>query len=126
MGWTKNLFLGVYMENGLLRLLFLPLCYVLLTAPASLLVARYFGLDQVVGQKLKDALLDPDLFPQVSIAFLLVFIITRKITGSGDGTTTVDGKRRVQLLPFWVPGVRHWGNVVLGGERWLKAVRYVN
>jgi hypothetical protein len=120
---TKNLFLGVYMENGILRLLFLPLCYLLLSAPLSLLVARYFKLDQKPKEFFLAALTNPDAFPQISIACLIIFYLTRRL--SGGGNDTVNGKRRVQLLPFWVPGVRHWFNVVLGGEKWLEGVRYV-
>lgn len=120
---SKTVFLGVYMSGGLLRLLFLPLCYLFLLFPFALLSLRYFKLDQEVLRLVPTDYKAPDTWPQIFIALVTVFLATRLISGVSNSHSKHGGKRRVQLLPFWIPGVRHWGNFVFGGERWLKSIR---
>ncbi|PSN59878.1 hypothetical protein BS50DRAFT_579681 [Corynespora cassiicola Philippines] len=120
MGSLKSLFLGVHASNATIRTLFLPFCYLVLTSPFILLVLRYFGFR--VENSIPHQAKAPEFVPQVLISFVAVFLATRIISGT-LGSKNGGGKRRVQLLPFWVPGPRHWGNVVFGGEAWLRKVR---
>ncbi|KAF2272299.1 uncharacterized protein EI97DRAFT_406550 [Westerdykella ornata] len=120
---SKTLFLGVHTSNGIIRNLFLPLCHLLLFSPFALLALRHYRLDQQILEHVPEDYKTPDIWPQVFIAIIAVLLATRIISGSNSGLGKIDGKRRVQLLPFWIPGFRHWGNLVFGGETWLKSVR---
>jgi len=125
MGFFKGLFVGVYASNGAIRAAFLPLLYLLLSTPFILVFARYYRIDSRISAVLfKDRSLTDTLLQGfvVLVAFLLP---TRIISAGGLSAGKDGGKRRVQQVPYWIPGVRHWGNVVFGGERWLRGVRYV-
>jgi hypothetical protein len=122
MASLRTLFLGVYASNGVIRALFLPICYVLLLSPFLTLLGYYLGF----GRTLRQYLPLPkefawfDLLPQVVICTVVVFLPTRLLSGSKskDG-----GQRRVQSLPYWIPGFKHFWSIVSGGESWLKSVR---
>lgn len=118
---AKTLFLGVYTANGILSRLFVPVCYVFSLSPFGLLFLRYSGL----GQKLLDSVPQhyrtPDIWPQIFLALVALLLATR--VASGRDGSGVNGTRRVQLLPYWIPGVKHWWNLVFGGEKWLKSIR---
>ncbi|KAF2742256.1 hypothetical protein M011DRAFT_453519 [Sporormia fimetaria CBS 119925] len=118
---SKTVFLGVYTSGGLLTWLFLPLCYLLLLSPFVLLALRYTDFDQRVLHYIPDVARTPDVWAQVLIAFVAVALATRFLSARHGARD--ERPRRVQLLPYWIPGVRHWGNVVLQGENWLKSVR---
>jgi hypothetical protein len=123
---SKTLFLGVYTaERGILRMLFLPLCYLFLFSPFTLLALRYYNLHQTALEYIPQGCKTPDIWPQLFVAIITVFLATRIISGADSTVSKDGGKRRIQLLPFWIPAVRHWGNIVFGGEGWLKTVRYV-
>ncbi|KAH7122694.1 hypothetical protein B0J11DRAFT_436784 [Dendryphion nanum] len=122
---SKSLFLGVYASGTSIRLLFLPLCYLFLSSPFLVLVARFYKLDKKILEHVPEVYKRSDTYPQVFAALATVALFTRLLTGTkiGSGGSSYGGKRRVQLLPYWVLRLRHWGNVVFGGESWLKGVR---
>lgn len=123
MGLLKGLFIAVYGSDGVIRTLFLPLCYFLLSTPFILAISHYLELDSklLAALPLKDKNLT-DLALQVFVGLIVFALPTRLISGkswsSKDG-----GKRRVQQMPYWIPIVRNWWSIVLGGERWLKKAR---
>lgn len=124
MGVFKGLFVGVYASNATIRVLFLPLCYLLLSTPFVLVLARYYRVDSWIKHRLFEEQSLTDFALQGFVLLVAALLPTRILSARSAGQTQ-DGKRRVQSLPYWVPGVRNWTNVVLGGERWFKGVRYV-
>ncbi|KAF2253661.1 hypothetical protein BU26DRAFT_478024 [Trematosphaeria pertusa] len=123
MGVLRGLFLGVYASNGGIRRLFLPLVYLLFSSPFVILLLRYYRLDSKVRAYVPLDFKAPDILPQVFISLVAVLLATRAISGSNWSSSKDGRKRRVQLLPYWIPGVRHWGSIVFGGEGWMKSVR---
>lgn len=119
MGFLKYLFSGVYASNGGIRLAFLPLCYVLLTSPFVLFFLRLYRAEIKASGYFPSDYTAADIVPQVFLFLVTVLLATRSLSAVGKN----DRKGRVQLYPYWVPGLRHWGNVVWGGEVWLKSVR---
>ncbi|KAF2474357.1 uncharacterized protein BDR25DRAFT_340858 [Lindgomyces ingoldianus] len=119
---ARGLLLGVYTSNSLIMLLFLPLCYLILLSPFISLCIWKFDLDQKLLQFVPTDYKTPDIWPQVFISLVGILLATRYISGKSDGDEKNEGKRRVQLLPYWVLGVRHWCNAVFGGESWLRRV----
>ncbi|KAJ4987475.1 hypothetical protein SVAN01_07075 [Stagonosporopsis vannaccii] len=120
----KGLFVAVYASNGIIRALFLPIWYTLLSSPFILAIAYYYG----VGQKLQDFVGEDfswfDILPQFAISAVFLLLPTRLLSGAGGaGKSKNGGKSRVQPLPYWIPGVRHLGSIVSGQEEWLKGVR---
>jgi hypothetical protein len=121
---SKSVFLGVYASNGVIRRLFYPACLLLTTSPLILLILRYFNAYQQIWEYTPSALKTSETWLQIFIAVVWSFLVTRVLSGrSTNGSSTKDGKRRIQQLPYWVPNLRHWTNVVFGGERWFKSVR---
>ncbi|KAF2868378.1 hypothetical protein BDV95DRAFT_670450 [Massariosphaeria phaeospora] len=128
MAFLKNLFIGVYASNAAIRLLFLPLCYLLLSSPFLAILTRRFALDKQVLAYIPRDFKTPDTLPQVFIALVVVSFLTRALSGTDVGSVAGGkegggGKRRVQCAPYWVPFARHWGNVVFRGEGWLRGLR---
>ena len=124
MASLRALFLGVHASNGIIRALFLPLWYFLLISPFTLVVAWYFGFIQTLQRSITDESSWFDLLPQITLSAVFLLLPTRLLSGSRDGTKSKDGgKRRVQLLPYWIPGARHFWSVVFGGEEWMKSIR---
>ncbi|KAF1998888.1 hypothetical protein P154DRAFT_602418 [Amniculicola lignicola CBS 123094] len=120
---SKSLFIGVYASNGLIRILFLPLCYLFLLSPFAALLVRRYHFDRVLLEKIPDDYKSIDRWPQIFLALVSVALVTRLLTGQ-NGVMRVDGgKRRVQCLPYWITGLGHWWESVLGGEGWLRGVR---
>lgn len=118
------LFLGVYSaEGGILRVLFQPLCYLFLSSPFALLVSRYYGLHQKALEHIPQDYKTPDIWPQLFVAIVAILLVTRVISGKNIGASKDGGKRRVQFLPYWIPGIKHLGNIVVGGDGWLRNVR---
>lgn len=120
----KGLFVAVYASNGIIRALFLPIWYTLLSSPFILAIAYYYG----VGQKLQDFVGEDfswfDILPQFAISAVFLLLPTRLLSGAGGAGKSKDGgKSRVQSLPYWIPGARHLGSIVSGQETWLKGVR---
>ncbi|KAF2205808.1 hypothetical protein GQ43DRAFT_477048 [Delitschia confertaspora ATCC 74209] len=122
MAFTRNLFLGVYASNGFIRWLFLPLCYLLLTSPFLYIILRRYSLYTPFLEAIPKHWTTPDILPQVFVSLIAFCLATRVISGKNLCSAN-GGQRRVQLIPYWVPGLRHLGNVVSGGERWFKRVR---
>lgn len=121
---TKSLFLGVYASSALIRSLFLPVCYIFLLSPFALLSVRYASKE---GKLPGLATADYDIKSlglQAAFAITWACIVTRFLSNRGNDAK-VDGKRRVPVLPYWVPGLRHWSKVTFGGQGWLEGVRYV-
>jgi hypothetical protein len=127
MGSLRTLFLSVYASNGAIRALFLPLCYTLLLSPFLVLVIYFTGLRHIFNAYL---LPDFDLVNGLApIVLSAVFLLlpTRLLSGYGGASMSKDGsKRRVQSLPYWIPGFRHFWSVAVEGDAWLKGVRWVN
>jgi hypothetical protein len=120
----KTLFLGVYTSNGVIRTLFLPLCYMFLLSPFLAVVAYYYGVEQTLRNLVPEDFSWFDLLPLVALSAVAVLLPTRLLSAAGDASKSKDGgKRRVQSLPYWIPGFRHFGSLVFGGEDWLKSVR---
>ncbi|KAF2731214.1 hypothetical protein EJ04DRAFT_499066 [Polyplosphaeria fusca] len=122
MGLSKNLFLGVYASNPIIRALFLPMCYAFLASPFALLVIRNYGLDQLLYDYIPTSYKRPEALPQLFVSLVAVLLVTRLVTGNRHGTSQKGGQRRVQLLPYWLPYLRHCAHVVFGGQRWMKDV----
>ncbi|ORX93318.1 hypothetical protein BCR34DRAFT_240247 [Clohesyomyces aquaticus] len=116
---ARSLLLGVYTSNSLIRLLFLPSCYLILSSPFIALCVWKFDLHQ---NYFPHGYTTPDIWPQLFVSIVGIFLATRAISGNSNGFAKVQGKRRVQLLPYWIPGVKHWLSAVFGGQRWLKGV----
>ncbi|KAL5421658.1 hypothetical protein PMIN04_005351 [Paraphaeosphaeria minitans] len=123
MGSLKGLFLSVYASNSVIRTLFLPLCYLLLSSPFLLVFGRYYGWDSKLFEFIgKDKSLK-EIALQVFVGLTAVSLPTRILSGKNWNSDQNGGTRRVQQFPYWIPQVRHWGSVVFGGEGWLKKVR---
>ena len=126
MASLRTLFLGVHASNRVIRVLFLPVCYVLLLTPFLTLAGYYFGLGQKVSAYVPDDFSWFDLLPQIALSAVFLLLPTRLFSARSDvGPSKDGGKRRVQSLPYWIPGVRHFWSVIFGGERWLNGVRWV-
>lgn len=126
MASLKGLFLGVYASNGLIKTLFLPICYLFLTCPFVLLAIYYYRSDlQALTAGLGKNRSATDILLQLFVSVVAFVLPTRILSGKDWSTSENEGKRRIQQLPYWIPGARHWGNIAFGGERWLKGHRYV-
>ncbi|KAL1793631.1 hypothetical protein ACET3X_008613 [Alternaria dauci] len=123
MGSLRTLFLSVYASNGIIRTLFLPLCYLTLFSPFLLALAWYFGLGPILEKAIPEDFSWFDLLPTFAISAVFVLLPTRLLSSSGKVAKSQDGKRRVQSLPYWIPGVRHLLSIAFGGEEWLNGVR---
>ncbi|KAF2823634.1 hypothetical protein CC86DRAFT_327439 [Ophiobolus disseminans] len=124
MGSLRTLFLGVYASNALIRVLFLPLCYVLLLSPFLTVAAYFLGFGKTLRAYVPEDFSWTDLLPQIVLATVFLLLPTRLLSGSGNASKADNGrKRRVQSLPYWIPGFRHFWSITLGGEKWLKGVR---
>ncbi|OAL51064.1 hypothetical protein IQ07DRAFT_610966 [Pyrenochaeta sp. DS3sAY3a] len=123
MASLRTLFLGVYASNAIIRALFLPLCHLALLSPFFLALAWYFGLGQVTENSILADYSWFDILPHIVLTSVFLLLPTRLISGSAPGKSKNGGKRRVQLLPYWIPGVRHFWSLVFGGEKWLSNVR---
>jgi hypothetical protein len=126
MGVFKGLFVGVCASNSAIRVLFLPLCYLLLSTPFTLVVAHYYQIDSRIWAALFGERSLTDTLLQGFVLLVAFLLPTRIISARSQSGPKDGGKRRVQQVPYWIPGVRHWGNVVFGGERWMRRLRYVN
>jgi uncharacterized membrane protein YvlD (DUF360 family) len=121
---SKSLFLGVYASNNLIRTLFLPICSAILCAPFALLFLRYFKVDQNAIALIPGTIRTMEFWFQAVIGAVWVALVSRFLSGrSGGGNEKDGGKRTVQQLPYWIPSLRNWGSVVLGGEGWFKGIR---
>lgn len=125
MGSLKGLFLGVYASNSVIRTLFLPLCYLLLSSPFLLFLARYFGIDSRLFELFGKDKSVKEIALQLFVGLVAASLPTRYLSGKNWNLDQNGGTRRVQQIPYWIPQVRHWGSVVFGGEGWLKKVRCV-
>jgi hypothetical protein len=125
MGSLRTLFLGVYTSNSIIRTLFLPLCYLTLFSPFALAIAWYLGFAQILSRFIPDNFSWVDILPPFAISAVFVLLPTRLLSASGKVSKSNDGKRRVQSLPYWIPGARHLGSIAFGGEEWLNGVRLV-
>ena len=123
MGVLKGLFRGVYGSNRVIRMLFLPFCYLLLSSPFLLVLARYYQFDSRLFEVFGTEKRLTDIALQVFVGLIAFLLPTRILSGKSSDRDQDGGKRRVQQIPYWIPGVRHWGNIVFGGEGWLKKVR---
>jgi hypothetical protein len=126
MGVFKGLFVGVYASNSAIRVLFLPLCYLLLSTPFTLVIAHYYQIDSRILAALFGERSLTDTLLQGFVLLIALLLPTRIISARSQSVPKDGGKRRVQQVPYWVPGMRHWGNVVFGGERWMSVLRYVD
>jgi len=124
MGVFKGLFLGVYASSNSIRVLFLPLCYLLLASPFLLVVGRYFQIDSKISSALSTERSNTDILLQLFVGLVAFCLPTRILSGRNWDRDHNEGKRRVQQMPYWIPSLRHWGNVVFFLEGFLKAVRY--
>jgi len=120
----KGLFVAVYTSNGIIRALFLPIWYTLLSSPFILAIAYYYG----VGQKLQDFVGEDfswfDILPQFAISAVFLLLPTRLLSGAGGAGKSKDGgKSRVQSLPYWIPVIQNLGSIVSGQDQWLKGVK---
>ncbi len=125
MASLKLLFLAVYASNNIIKTLFLPLWYIALLSPFLVAVAYYYGLGQVLLRSVDEEFSWFDVVPQIAISAVFLLLPTRLLSGRGKGKSEDGGTRRVQSLPYWIPGVRHLGSVVSGGKGWLRGVRWV-
>jgi hypothetical protein len=124
MASLRTLFLGVYTSNAAIRVLFLPVCYVLLLTPFFALAGYFFGFGQSIEAYVPEDFAWTDLLPQVALSAVFLLLPTRLLSGwTNAGKSNDGGKRRVQSLPYWIPGFRNFWSIVSGGERWLKGVR---
>ncbi|KAF1953170.1 hypothetical protein CC80DRAFT_478163 [Byssothecium circinans] len=118
----KGLFVGVYASNGVIRTLFLPLLYVLLSSPFITILVVYLKLDLGALNVWKNTT-TVDIVLQIFVTAVAFLLPTRLLSGRNSAGGNNGGKRRVQQIPYWIPALRHWGNVVFGGEGWLKGIR---
>ncbi|KAF2106797.1 hypothetical protein BDV96DRAFT_507240 [Lophiotrema nucula] len=124
MGVSRNLFLGVYASESGIRVLFLPLCYAIFISPFVALVVWKYQLDQTIAEYIPNDYKTADRLPQLFVSLTAVILVTRLVSGKRHGANIKEGgKRRVQLLPYWVPGARHSTNLIFGGDKWLKNAR---
>ncbi|KAF2261062.1 hypothetical protein CC78DRAFT_535955 [Lojkania enalia] len=123
MGVLKNLFLGVYASNAGIRLLFLPLCYAFIISPFAVLFARKYNIHQKLIEYIPEDYKTADRLPQLFLSLVPVILATRLISGRRYGAVDEGRKRRVQLLPYWIPGFRHCINVWFGGDSWFNGIR---
>jgi hypothetical protein len=124
MASLRTLFMGVYASNATIRVLFLPVCYVLLLSPFLTLAGYYLGFGRTLRAYVPEDLSWTDLLPQIALSTVFILLPTRLLSGSGGASKSKDGgKRRVQSLPYWIPGFRHFWSIVSGGDRWTKSVR---
>ncbi|CAA9958090.1 hypothetical protein PTMSG1_01663 [Pyrenophora teres f. maculata] len=121
----RTLFLAVYASNRVIRALFLPLWYTMLFSPFALVIAWYFGFDQTVLRFIPENFSWFDLLPQFAVSTVFVLLPTRLLSSSSKVTTTENGKRRVQSLPYWIPGLQHFWSIAFGGQKWLSDIRLV-
>jgi len=125
MASLRTLFLAVYASNGVIRALFLPLWYITLFSPFALAIAWYFGFDQTVLQFIPEDFSWFDLLPQFAVSAVFVLLPTRLLSSSSKVITTGNGKRRVQSLPYWIPGLQHLWSIAFGGQEWLSGIQLV-
>ncbi|KAF1839054.1 hypothetical protein BDW02DRAFT_540476 [Decorospora gaudefroyi] len=123
MGSLRTLFLAVYASNSIIRALFLPLCYLTLSSPFALAITWYFGFGSTIQKFIPVNFSWFDLLPQFALSAVFLLLPTRLLSGSSKPIKSQDGKRRVQSLPYWIPGARHLGSIIFGGEEWLNGVR---
>ncbi|KZM19484.1 uncharacterized protein EKO05_0003114 [Ascochyta rabiei] len=124
MASLKGLFMAVYASNGIIRTLFLPSWYILLLSPFTAALAYYYGLGQTLQNLVGEDFSWFDVLPQFAISAVFLLLPTRLLSGSGGASKSKDGgKSRVQSLPYWIPGLRHFGSIVSGGEEWLRGIR---
>ncbi|KAF9695133.1 hypothetical protein EKO04_007126 [Ascochyta lentis] len=124
MASLKGLFTAVYASNGIIRTLFLPVWYILLLSPFIAALAYYYGLGQTLQNFVGEDFSWFDILPQFAISAVFLLLPTRLLSGSGGVSKSKDGgKSRVQSLPYWIPGIRHLGSIVSGGEEWLREIR---
>lgn len=127
MASLKGLFLGVYTSNRIIRAAFLPICYLLLLSPFLFIVTYYSRLGQQLAGFIPHDFSVFDILPQVVLLVVFLLLPTRLLSSSNDAAKSKDGgTRRVQSLPYWIPGVRHLGSITFGGEGWMKGVRSVD
>ncbi|PVH98248.1 hypothetical protein DM02DRAFT_615911, partial [Periconia macrospinosa] len=119
----KGLLVGVYASNGAIRAMFLPVLYLLLSAPLLLVLIYYFQAKSAIWNQFVTGRNPTDILLQVFISVIAFTLPTRILSGRNWKTSHDEGKRRVQQIPYWIPGLRHWFNIVFGGEGWLKGVR---
>ncbi|KAF2715281.1 hypothetical protein K504DRAFT_469535 [Pleomassaria siparia CBS 279.74] len=117
MGFLKSLFGGVYSSNRVITLVFLPLCYALLISPFVLVFTRLYNIS--IFGFIPERYTTADIVPTFFVLLVTTSLATRSLTGFAKN----DRKGKVQLYPYWLPFVRHWGNLVFGGEGWLKGVQ---
>ncbi|CAI6333339.1 unnamed protein product [Periconia digitata] len=115
----KGLFVGVYASNRGIRVMFLPVLYLLLSVPLLSVIIYYFpaSLPQFVQARNPS-----DILLQVFVSLIAFTLPTRILSGRSWSNSRNEGKRRVQQIPYWTPGLRNWLNIVFGGEGWLKGV----
>ncbi|KAF1971817.1 hypothetical protein BU23DRAFT_535965 [Bimuria novae-zelandiae CBS 107.79] len=123
MGSLKGLFLGVYASNRAIRVLFLPLCYLLLSSPFVLVFLRYYGFDSKLLAFFGRDRSVKEIALQFFVGFIAATSITRVFSNNSWERNQNGGRRRVQQVPYWVPGMKHLPGVVFGGEEWLNKVR---
>ena len=119
MGFLKNLFVGVYAANGGTRMLFLPLCYILLISPFMLGFVHLYQVNILAF--VPSDYTAADILPQLFVFLITVSLFTRVFSGIRKD----ERKGKVKNYPYWLPGIRHWGSFVFGGDGWLKRVRSV-
>jgi hypothetical protein len=123
----KTLFLGVYASNGVIKALFLPICYVLLLSPFLTLAVYFLGFGQTFKAYIPGNFSWTDLLPQITLSAVFLLLPTRLLSGFGGASKSKDeSKNKVQTLPYWIPGFRHFWSVAFGGDTWLKGVRLVH
>lgn len=121
----KGLFVGVYASNGGIKAMFLPVLYLLLSAPLISVLIYYSHIKTEFLNNLLPARNPTDILLQIFVSVIAFTLPTRILSGRNWKNTHDGGKRRIQQIPYWIPGLRHWFNIVFGGEGWLKGVRYV-
>jgi hypothetical protein len=127
MGSLRALFLSVYASNEAIRALFLPLCYVLLLSPFMILVVYFTSLRRTFNAYLPRDFYPTNVLAPIVLSAVFLLLPTRLLSGYGGASMSKDGsKRRVQSLPYWIPGFRHFWSVAIEGDAWLKGVRWVN
>ncbi|USP75826.1 hypothetical protein yc1106_03100 [Curvularia clavata] len=123
MGSLRMLFLAVHASNGIIRALFLPACYLTLFSPFVLVFAWYFGFLQRFENFIPEDFSWFDLLPQFALSAVLFLLPTRFLSASSATNKSKDGKRRIQSLPYWIPGLRNFTSIAFSGEEWLGGVR---
>ncbi|KAF2012882.1 hypothetical protein BU24DRAFT_352266 [Aaosphaeria arxii CBS 175.79] len=120
----KTVFFSVYGSHTAVRLAFLPLCYFLVFSPFLVLLVRYYGYDQEFVQRIPSRYRSPDALAQVFAALVTVGLFTRILTGTkfGNGSMRDGHKRNVNILPYWIPRLRHTPNLLFRGDSWLSSI----